>query len=249
MISTFPLVSILLAVYNVENYVERCVRSLQSQTYPNIEIIVVDDCSSDSSGSIVEKLASNDSHITVIHHKKNMGLSSARNTGLDHAHGQFITFVDSDDWVEPDYVSYLYDLSLRTGADIAVGKNFFTSQYREQIYDDEISIITPEDMLCDIFYNRIHVGVWNRLYKTKCIGNCRFRIDAKTGEGMQFNAQVVPNANYVSVGLRRVYTYNVDNNSSATKKPDVEKQAYGSIVTMEIIKKTLIQCSKRLDDA
>lgn len=244
-----PLVSVLLPVYNVENYVERCVRSLQNQTYSNIEIIVVDDCSSDQSGAIVEKLASQDPHITVIRHKQNMGLSSARNTGLDHAHGEFITFVDSDDWVEPDYISYLYDLSLRTGADIAVARNFFTSRYREQIRNDEISVITPEDMLCDIFYNRIHVGVWNRLYKASCIGDCRFRIDARTGEGMQFNAQVVPNANRIGMGLRRVYTYNVDNDSSATKRPNVDKQAYGSISTMEIIKKTLKQRSKRLDEA
>lgn len=245
----FPLISVVIPVYNVEQYVERCVCSLQNQTYSNIEIILVDDCSSDHSAMIVDRLASQDSRISVVHHKQNMGYSEARNTGLDHVHGEFITFVDSDDWVEPDYVSYLYDIALETSSDIAVARNFFTSRFKEQICKDKISTITPEDMLCDIFYNRIHVGVWNRLYKAKCIGNHRFRTDARTGEGMQFNAQVVPNANRVGIGLRRVYTYNVDNNNSATKKPDVDKQAYGSMATMEIIKKTLMSSNSRLNDA
>lgn len=244
-----PLISVLLPAYCVAPYLERCVKSITAQTYRNLEIIIVDDASPDNSGDIADQLALQDQRITVIHHKTNQGLSGARNTGLDRATGDFITFVDSDDWVEPDYISYLYGLSLQTGADIAVARNFFTSRYREQIRNDEISIITPEDMLCDIFYNRIHVGVWNRLYKTKCIGNCRFRIDARTGEGMQFNAQVVPKANCIGMGLRRVYTYNVDNSSSATKKPDVDRQAYGSITTMETIKETLKQSNKRIEAA
>ena len=104
-------------------------------------------------------------------------------------------------------------------------------------------------MLCDLLYNRIHVGVWNRMYKKSLIGNSRFRLDSLTGEGMQFNTQVVPKASKVGMGLRRVYTYNVDNETSATKKPNVRKQAYGAVATMDMIREGLKPRSKRLDDA
>ena len=104
-------------------------------------------------------------------------------------------------------------------------------------------------MLCDLLYNRIHVGVWNRMYKKSLIGNSRFRLDSLTGEGMQFNTQVVPKASKVGMGLRRVYTYNVDNETSATKKPNVRKQAYGAVATMDMIREGLKPRSRRLDDA
>lgn len=244
-----PLVSVLLPAYCVEAYLERCVKSITAQTYCNLEIIIVDDASPDKSGDIAEQLASQDQRITVIHHKTNQGLSGARNSGLDHATGDFITFVDSDDWVEPDYVNYLMDIMRKTDADIVMCPNFFTSRYRKQNEDDSISVISPEDMLCDIMYNRIHVGVWNRLYKRSVIGNKRFRMDALTGEGMQFNTQVIPCAHSIGVGHRRIYTYNVDNNTSATKQPNIERQAYGSVATLDIIKDTLQPRDRRLDDA
>lgn len=244
-----PLVSLVLPAYQVELYIERCVRSIMAQTYHNLEILIVDDCSPDASGAIAEALAKEDSRITVFHHQINQGYSGARNTALNHATGQYVTFVDSDDWVEPDYVAYLMNIIRTTHADIALSRNFYTSHYRKQVDCDEITEITPEDMLCDIFYNRMHVGIWNRLYKRSIIGNTRFDLDAKAGEDMLFNTQVVPSANAIGVGLRRLYTYNVDNGTSATKKPNVEKQAYGAVHTMDIIKRILVPRDKRLDDA
>ncbi len=246
--STQPLVSVLVPAYNVEQYLERCIQSIQDQTYQHIEIIVVDDCSPDKSGEIADKLAKKDQRIQVYHHASNLGLSGARNTGIDHAHGDYITFVDSDDWIERDYVQYLLSIIIKTDADIAISRNFFTSRYRTQITDDSVAVISPEDMLCDILYHRIHEGVWNRLYKRSLIGNKRFLLEARTGEGLQFNTQVVPGAKYIAAGLKRIYTYNVDNETSATKKPNIEKQAYGGIATINLIDKTLRPRSKRLDN-
>lgn len=246
---TEDLVSVLLPAYNVEDYIGRCIESVMNQTYKNIEIIIVDDCSPDHSGEIAEKYARIDSRVKVIHHERNLGLSESRNTGIEHATGQFITFVDSDDWVEKDYVAYLIKIIDTTGADIAISRNFFTSRFRKQISKDCISTITPEDMLCDIFYNRIHVGVWNRLYKKSLLNGKWFRLKSKTGEGMQYNTQVIPEAHNIGVGLRRIYTYNVDNNTSATKKPNIEKQAYGSVETMDYIKENLKPRNERLNNA
>ena len=245
-----PLVSILLAAYNVGPYLERCVRSLQCQTYPNIEIIIVDDCSPDECGEQADRFAREDSRIHVVHHSFNTGLSGARNTGIEHSKGQFITFVDGDDWVEPDYVAYLMDIQMRTNSDIVMCRNFFTSRLHEQIKEDAITAITSDDMLCDILYNRIHEGVWNKLYRRSLIDGLRFRSDCLTGEGMQFNCQVVPRAQTVGVGLKRVYTYNVDNENSATKKPDIRKQAYGAMATVDIMRdETLATANERVQTA
>ena len=128
-----PLVSLVLPAYQVELYIERCVRSIMAQTYHNLEILIVDDCSPDASGAIAEALAKEDSRITVFHHQINQGYSGARNTALNHATGQYVTFVDSDDWVEPDYVAYLMNIIRTTHADIALSRNFYTSHYRKQV--------------------------------------------------------------------------------------------------------------------
>ena len=247
--TALPLVSVLLPAYNVEKYIARCIESLLQQTYRNIEIIIVDDCSPDNAGKIAEEYAQKDRRIKVFHHEENKGLSAARNTGLDNCVGDYITFVDSDDWVKKDYIEYLYKIIDTTKADISMVRSFFTSRFSKQITNDAVYTITPEDMLCDICYNRIHVGVWNRLYKRSLIGNSRFRIESKTGEGMQFNTCVIPKANLIGVGLRRIYVYNVDNDISATKAPNIEKQAYGSVENIKFIKENLKPRSKRLDNA
>lgn len=246
--SPSPLISVIIPAYNVEMYLQRCLKSILNQTYKNLEIIVVDDGSLDRTPNIADSFAEKDHRINVIH-QRNKGYAGARNTGLDNCHGELITFVDSDDWVESDYIEYLYSLIVDTNADISMSRNFFTTRYRKQIATDSCSRIAPDELLCDIFYNRVHVGVWNRMYRRNLINGKRFRLESKTGEGMQFNTQVIPEANYIAVGLRRVYTYNVDNNMSATKKPNVDKQAIGAVENIEYIKSRLVPRSKEVDNA
>lgn len=122
-----PLVSIIVPVYQVKDYVGECVESLLRQTYTNLEILLVDDGSTDGSGAICDEHASRDDRIRVIH-QENQGLSAARNTGLDQALGEYVAFVDSDDAVLPDFIETLYDMANRYQADIAAcsyerGKN------------------------------------------------------------------------------------------------------------------------------
>lgn len=115
-----PKVSIVVPAYNVEAYIENCLNSLLAQTLEDIEIIVVDDGSLDKSGEIAEAYARRDSRVTVIH-QKNMGLGPARNTGMRAAKGQYVGFVDSDDWVAPQMYQDLYSEAREEDADIAVG--------------------------------------------------------------------------------------------------------------------------------
>ena len=105
-----PLISIIVPCYNVERYVEQCIRSIMGQSYKNIEIITVDDGSPDNSSQILDKLANEDSRIKVIH-KQNAGVSAARNSGLDVATGDYVVFVDGDDYLAPDYVDYMLQLA------------------------------------------------------------------------------------------------------------------------------------------
>lgn len=103
------LISIIVPIYNVENYVNKCIQSLVSQTYSHLEILLIDDGSTDHSGEICEKWAKQDRRIQVLH-QKNSGPSKARNVGLQMAKGKWISFVDSDDYVAPQYIEKLYQL-------------------------------------------------------------------------------------------------------------------------------------------
>ena len=115
-----PLISVIVPVYNVESYLYRCVDSIRNQTYQNLEIILVDDGSPDRCPEICEELRSVDSRIKVVH-KINGGLGFARNSGLDVATGEYVTFIDSDDWIGEDHIENLYREAVRAGADAVIG--------------------------------------------------------------------------------------------------------------------------------
>lgn len=105
-----PLISVIVPCYNVEEYLPKCIESILNQTYRNLEILLVDDGSPDNCGRICDEYAAKDSRIRIIH-KKNGGLSDARNAALDVMTGEYVTFIDSDDYVSDDYVEYLYPLA------------------------------------------------------------------------------------------------------------------------------------------
>lgn len=124
----FPLVSIIIPVYNVESYIGQCVDSVILQNYPNIEIILVDDCGSDNSIAVAEQnLVHSERKWTIVRHEKNRGLSAARNTGVDVSLGEFIFFLDSDDFITKDCIEKLYKAILESGADMAFGSYYWPS--------------------------------------------------------------------------------------------------------------------------
>ena len=114
-----PLISIVVPVYNVESYIRQCIESLLNQTYRYLDIILVDDGSLDTSGMICDEYAAADKRITVMH-QSNQGVSAARNQGVQTAKGEYIAFVDADDWLTPDYLACLQSAMSKSGADIVV---------------------------------------------------------------------------------------------------------------------------------
>ena len=176
-----PLVSVIVPVYNVEQYLERCLQSIVSQTYANLEIIVVDDGSTDGCPALCDQWAKKDNRIKVIH-KPNGGLSDARNAALDVMAGELVTMVDSDDCIEQDYVNTLITLMRDTDADVAVGgwtevdengnvAGFVSKPEKKPI------VYSREQALQDIFYQKnLTHSAWGRLYKVSLFNGLRYPV-------------------------------------------------------------------------
>lgn len=170
-------ISVIVPVYKVEKYLERCVTSIRNQTYENLEIILVDDGSPDNCGKMCDEYAKEDSRIKVLH-KENGGLSDARNKGIEGSTGEYIAFVDSDDWLDIDMIEILYKMSKKHDADIAECsyRNMFKDCIREetrctaeQIVGDNIFAL--EGMLDWKYFKPV---AWNKLYHRSVIGDIRY---------------------------------------------------------------------------
>lgn len=235
------LVSMVLAAYNVEKYIGKCLDTIINQTYKNLEIIVVNDGSPDNSGKIVEEYTLKDNRIKLVCHEKNQGLSVARNTGLAHAQGDFVSFVDSDDYLAEDFVEYMLKIYEKTNADLCLSMNIFTTKDKKQITHDKVTTLSSEKAVAELLYPRIRMGVWNKLWKREFIveNDLKFVPGQPTGEGLTFMTNAAQYINCAGVGQRKVYCYRLDNENSATTKPNVEKQGIGALKAMQIIKGNL----------
>lgn len=164
------LISVVLPIFNVEKYLERCIESVINQTYSNIEIILVDDGSTDNSGKICDEYQKKDQRIKVIH-KKNGGLSEARNTGTKNAIGKYITYIDSDDYVKNDYVEYLYNLVKKYNTKVALCTHTVVFENGKKIVygDGENSeLLDSYNCIKRMLYNDvIDTSAWAKLYDIK----------------------------------------------------------------------------------
>lgn len=164
-----PLLSVVIPVYNVADYVVKCIHSVTNQKYNNLEILVVDDGSTDNSGELCDQLAKEDNRIRVFH-TENHGLSAARNVGIDHASGELIGFVDSDDWIEPDMYSFLYEHMKKADADVSVCAHYIDKgnkiKCKRQV---NYPIVCNRDQTMNMLMTDkvLHNYAWDKLYKRK----------------------------------------------------------------------------------
>lgn len=229
-----PLISIIVPVYNVEKYLSKCLDSLVNQTYQNIEIVCVDDGSTDSSGSICDEYAKKDARIKVIH-KENGGLSDARNVGLETINGEYVMFIDSDDWIDKDTCDYcintlkLYDVDLILWSYIREYKNnakpkrlfmngsryFDDQEIKEKIFLRCVGLNGVE--LRNVENMDSIVTAWGKLYKRDKINNIRFKATTEIGtEDALFNIYVMDNINSAFYIDRYMSHYRRDNVISLT---------------------------------
>lgn len=209
------LISVIVPIFKVEDYLNRCVESLIAQTYHNLEIILVDDGSTDTCPQLCDEWAEKDKRIKVIH-KKNGGLSDARNAGIRAAEGEYILFVDSDDWVCADYAESLYRAVESSNSDICECDVIRTSGEIMPHYEGKECIpvcYEPEEALKLLIEDRIfHQHVWNKIYRCDCIQGIPFE-KGMVNEDEFWTYQIFGRANKVSKIQKKLYYYFQRNNS------------------------------------
>lgn len=214
-----PIISIIVPVYKVEKYLKRCIDTIINQTYKNLEIILVDDGSPDNSGNICDEYAKKDGRIKVIH-KENGGQSSARNAGLDIAKGEYIGFVDSDDYIDEEMYEKLIKIALDTDADIVececrAGKSDNFSVFGKNTRTMEIynNIESLEKFYFGEQINGIANMVWDKLYKRYLFDKIRFLDGYNRGE----DANITPKLLYSS---KKIVKYNYNYYNYCVESPD-----------------------------
>jgi len=202
------LISVIVPVYKVEKYLDKCVSSIVNQTYSNLEIILVDDGSPDQCGDMCEQWAEKDKRIRVIH-KENGGLSDARNAGMEIATGIYTAFVDSDDWIASDFIQTLYDIMVQTGAQIAGCDvcTVYPDQEPELNGTDQVRICTAEEAIGDILQGcGFRAVAWNKLYLSALLEGERYPV-GKHHEDEFFTYRIYGKADKLVYVDRPMYFY------------------------------------------
>ena len=224
-----PLISVIVPVYNVEKYLKQCLDSILVQTFSNIEIICVNDGSTDNSRKILEEYKNKDSRIKIVD-KKNGGLSSARNAGMKVAVGEFISFIDSDDWIEPTMLEKLYESMTTHNTDITIcavhqfdeqkqknddSNKYYTLEYFDESFDNKV--FSYEDVRP--FIMDVCVMAWNKLYRRSHIDECQ----AEFPEGLIFEDgpfffSIFFKTKRVSIVRDFLYNYRINRTGSIIQK-------------------------------
>lgn len=229
-----PLVTIVIPVYNVENYLEKCVMSVLTQTYKNLEIFLVDDGSTDNSGSMCDELGKIDDRINVIH-KKNGGLSDARNVAIDIMTGEYITFVDSDDWIAEDYIEYLLNLMIMYKADISMVqfKKIYSDTDVINISKEKIEVLSREDAIENYLYQRkFTASAHCKMYKKNLFQSIRYP-KGMYYEDMAIICQLIDQTVRVVVSNQQKYYY-LQRETSIMGEHFNEKKMHRIIIAQEI---------------
>ena len=210
------LISLIIPVYNTQAFVDRCVQSVLNQTYSNLQILLVDDGSSDLSGTICDQLAMKDSRITVVH-QGNAGVSAARNTGMEMATGVYITFADSDDVLHPRMVERLCSLLLKNEADIS-SCDYTSDEIDMNLSPDTTTLIFDtvngiSDMLCN---KHITYSVYCKLFKQSTVNGVQFHTEYSHNEDLLFCYEAFLKSKWIAHTKEKLYLY-YENEESATR--------------------------------
>lgn len=213
-----PLISVIVPVYNADKYLKKCLDSIVHQTYRNLEIILIDDGSTDSSGKICNEYSKKDDRIIVVH-LDNCGVSSARNYGLEIAKGEYIGFVDSDDYISEEMFETLFHAMEEDGSDFAccnyiqINEEGIPFEGQQLPIKDEC-ITASEAWKCFILWGCYYVAPWNKLYKAKIFENLRFPA-GKRYEDLYIFQDIIDQCDKISQVSKALYYY-VRNKESFT---------------------------------
>ena len=208
-----PKISIIVPVYNVEIYIDKCLKTLTEQTLRDIEIIIVNDGSLDKSEEIIEKYVKENPTKIKYYEKENGGLSSARNYGLEYATGEYIAFLDSDDYVETNMYEEMYNLAKKENADMVECDFIWEWEYGKKIFDKRREYKTKEEMM-----KKPRVVAWNKIYKRKIINKYKIRFpEGLIYEDMEFFYKLLPHLNKISY-INKYFVHYTQREDSITNK-------------------------------
>ena len=234
------MISIIVPVYNVEKYLQRCIESILAQTFADFELLLIDDGSKDKSGDICDEYAATDCRIRVFH-KENGGVSSARNLGIEHTKGEWITFIDSDDWVEPDYLA-----NFSMDSDLCVQGNIVNDN--KYCYEPKLFI---QDIAANYLLNHYVYGPYCKLFKANIIhsNNVSFDQTLAFGEDILFCINYAMNCSSMQVVCKAGYHYEMYHDGCLTAASRDYTQSYNMYLKhLQLFEKCLCSVSygKRL---
>lgn len=246
------MVSIIIPVYNVEKYLDKCLSSIMNQTYSNLEILIIDDGSTDNSASLCDEYANKDSRISVIH-QKNRGLGAARNVGLDIAKGEYLMFVDSDDYlshskvvetllsnVEKKYSAVYFASNLVNEFNDTIGERFIESTEKKELSHDEL--------LDYVLMDRIGSQVWKAIYERQCWNDVRFT-ENRLYEDISTLYKAVFNMEKSILFLpEKLYSYRINQNGISLGGNIVKKHYHIFLGFKEQYEFALIHSKSRVQD-
>lgn len=205
-----PLVSIIIPAYNCERYIHKCIQSIIAQTYSNIEVIIIDDGSTDNSGKICDYFARKDHRIKVVH-QENSGPGMARNTGLSYVSGNFLAFIDADDYVSKHYIQKMITLAYNYQADIVEVSSIWMLPLKNEFHSSDIQIQQfdgNQELISDYFSSnrRLQNTLWGRLFRWNVIRDIRFS-DKSIGEDSEYSLKAFANCKKLVKSNEILYVY------------------------------------------
>ena len=206
--NTHPLVSILAPCYNVAAFLPQCLDSIISQTYSNLQIVLIDDGSKDDTWRVMQDYAGKDNRIEI-YHQENHGVATTRNHLLEKVKGDYVLFVDSDDWIEPDMVEFLVGKALTNNIEMVVCGNVNNdtppaSEYNEQLWSQDKAV---KEFLRHVSING---SLWNKLTKVSLLHNVKFHCGISYGEDALFCWELLQNAKAILVTNKQLYHYRMN---------------------------------------
>lgn len=216
-----PLISVIVPVFNVQDYLYSCLNSIINQTYDNIEIICINDCSTDKSTIILDKFKKQDERIILINHKKNLGLSAARNTGLNYANGKYISFIDSDDVINTNYFENLIKMVSIKNHDIVISNIYTFSEHIEKLEkcwypNTDIQDYFRTKITTNLYeyYHYLPVMAWGKLYSAEFLKELNIRfIPGILHEDEPWALQIFANTKNFTFCNNAIYYYRQRENS------------------------------------
>lgn len=240
--NTIPKVSVIVPVYNAEKYLHRCIDSILAQTFTDFELLLIDDGSKDKSGTICDEYAVKDNRVRVFH-KENGGVSSARNWGLDNVCGEWISFVDADDWIESLYLEHLIIESSNTDFVIAYATRFCANGDSEK--ESYPALVVTADNFSLLFEKNDmswHTSPWSKLYKKELIQkhNLKFEENVHLGEDAIFLYAYMLFTDVINVTCYTDYCYQCQLQDSLTKRINsVESEILGMQKIIEVVNRMM----------